>query len=83
MPAVARGFAAFTQGDFGGAIDALEPIADELERVGGSHAQLDLVRFTLLKAYLGADRMGEAWRTMRARRPHGAGAPVAGLAALH
>ena len=41
-------------GDFAAAIDALEPIAEELERIGGSHAQLDLVRFTLLKAYLGA-----------------------------
>jgi hypothetical protein len=27
-------------------IDALEPIAGELERIGGSRAQLDLVEFT-------------------------------------
>jgi hypothetical protein len=32
----------------GVAIDALEPIAEELERIGGSRAQLDLVEFTLL-----------------------------------
>src|ERR1700747_2822600 len=31
--------------------DALEPIAGELERIGGSRAQLDLVEFTLLNAY--------------------------------
>jgi hypothetical protein len=31
-------------------IDALEPIAGDRERIGGSRAQLDLVEFTLLKA---------------------------------
>jgi hypothetical protein len=48
-----------------GAIEALEPMADELERIGGSHAQLDLVRFTLLRAYLGADRPDDARRLRR------------------
>ena len=66
VPAVSRGFAAFEQRDFATAIDALEPIAEELERIGGSHAQLDLVRFTLLQAYLGADRPDDAQR-MRLR----------------
>ena len=66
VPAVSRGFAAFEQRDFATAIDALEPIAEELERIGGSHAQLDLVRFTLLRAYLGADRPDDAQR-MRLR----------------
>ena len=66
VPAVSHAFAAFEQRDFAAAIDALEPIADELERIGGSHAQLDLVRFTLLKAYLGADRPDDAQR-MRLR----------------
>ena len=41
--------------DFAAAIDALEPIAGELERIGGSRAQLDLVEFTLLQAYVGAE----------------------------
>ncbi len=72
VPAVARGFAAFERRDFAAAIDALEPIADELERIGGSHAQLDLVRFTLSKAYLGADRPDDAHRMLRARRSRGA-----------
>ncbi len=68
VPAVSRGFAAFERRDFAAAIDALEPIADELERIGGSHAQLDLVRFTLLQAYLGADRPDDAHRLRSARR---------------
>ncbi len=60
VPATARGFAAFERGDFSAAIDALEPIAGELERIGGSHAQLDLVRLTLLSAYVAADRAEDA-----------------------
>src|SRR5439155_21785439 len=48
VPAVSHAFAAFEQGDFSAAIDALEPVAGELERIGGSRAQLDLVEFTLL-----------------------------------
>ena len=47
VPTVARGFAAFERQDFSAAIDALEPITGELERIGGSRAQLDLVEFTL------------------------------------
>jgi tetratricopeptide (TPR) repeat protein len=80
VPAASRGFAAFEQRDFPAAIDALEPIADELERIGGSHAQLDLVRFTLLKAYLDAGRLDDARRMLNVRRPRAPIAPVAGLA---
>jgi hypothetical protein len=82
VPAVSRGFAAFERGDFDAAIEALELVAEELERIGGSHAQLDLVRFTLLKAYLGADRVDDARRAVRERRPGGLGVPVAGLGAV-
>jgi tetratricopeptide (TPR) repeat protein len=83
VPAVSRGFAAFERRDFAAAIDALEPIADELERIGGSHAQLDLIRFTLMKAYLGADRPDDAHRLLRARRPRATSVPVAGFPAAH
>ena len=83
VPAVARAFAAFERRDYSTAIEALEPIAGELERIGGSRAQLDLVEFTLLKAYLDADRLDDARRLLRKRRRGGADIPVAGLAALH
>jgi tetratricopeptide (TPR) repeat protein len=69
VPAVSHGFAAFERRDFASAIDALEPLADQLERIGGSHAQLDLVRFTLLQAYLGADRPDDARRMLSGPRP--------------
>jgi tetratricopeptide (TPR) repeat protein len=83
VPAVSHAFAAFERRDFTAAIDALEPIAGELERLGGSRAQLDLVEFTLLKAYLAADRPADARRMLSARRRGSSGIPVAGLSAAH
>jgi hypothetical protein len=68
---------------FSAAIDALEPITGELERIGGSRAQLDLVEFTLVKAYLSADRLDDARRMRSVRRAGLSGIPVAGLAAVH
>jgi tetratricopeptide (TPR) repeat protein len=83
VPAVSRAFAAFERRDFSAAIDALEPIAGELERIGGSRAQLDLVEFTLVKAYLSADRLADARRMLSVRRPGLSAIPVVGLAAVH
>ncbi len=83
VPAVSGAFAAFERRDFSAAIDALEPIAGELERIGGSRAQLDLVELTLLKAYLSADRPEDARRTLSGRRRGSSSLPVAGLAAAH
>ena len=82
VAAVLHAFAAFERRDFCTAIDALQPIAGELERIGGSRAQLDLVVFTLLKAYLGADRLDDARRMLSLRRPGPSGIPVAGLGAF-
>ena len=59
LPALARGFAAFERGDFSAAIEALAPLAGENERIGGSRAQHDLIEFTLLRAYLNANRLDE------------------------
>jgi hypothetical protein len=83
VPAAARGFAAIERGDFAATIEALEPIAGELERIGGSRAQLDLVEFTLLKAYLGADCPNDARRMLRERRRGSPRLPVAGLVSGH
>src|SRR6202021_3415565 len=35
LPALSRGFAAFERGDFSAAIEALAPLAEESERIGG------------------------------------------------
>jgi hypothetical protein len=82
VPAVSHAFAAFERRDFSAAIDALEPIAAELERIGGSRAQLDLVEFTLLQAYVSADRLGDARRMLSGRHRGASSLPVAGLGAV-
>jgi hypothetical protein len=82
VPAVSRAFAAFERGDFSVATDALEPIAAELERLGGSRAQLDLVEFTLLQAYVRADRLDDARRMLSGRLRGSSRIPVAGLAGV-
>ena len=69
LPELSRGFVAFERGDFPAAIAALAPLAGEDERIGGSRAQHDLIEFTLLKAYLNADRLEEARQLLGARRP--------------
>jgi hypothetical protein len=83
LPALSRGFAAFERGDFPAAIDALAPLTGESERIGGSRAQHDLIEFTLLRAYLDANRPEDAQRLLSARRPGASGVPVTGFAALH
>ena len=82
VPAVSHAFAAFERRDFSAAIEALEPIAGKLERIGGSRAQLDLVEFTLLNAYLGAYRLEDARRMVSARRRGYSNIPVSGFAAV-
>jgi hypothetical protein len=83
VPAMSRAFAAFERRDFSTAIDALEPLVAERERIGGSRAQLDLIEFTLLKAYLEAGRPEDARLLLGERRPGAAGVPVSGLASVH
>jgi tetratricopeptide (TPR) repeat protein len=83
VPAVSRGFAAFERREFATTIEALEPIAGELERLGGSRAQLDLVEFTLLRAYVSAGRVDDARRMLRGRHRGSSSLPVVGLAAVY
>jgi hypothetical protein len=82
VAAAARGFAAFERRDHVNAIAALESMMAERERLSGSRAQLDLVEFTLLKAYLVAGREDDARRLQRARRPGAMAVSVAGVGAL-
>jgi hypothetical protein len=69
---VCRGFAAFGAGDYPAAVDALFAVRPLAHRFGGSHAQRDVIDFTLAVA---AERAGqrELARTLldarRARKP--------------
>ncbi len=78
VAALATAFTAFQAADWNGVIAAIEPIAGEHERIGGSRAQRDLVEFTLLKAYANAGRFSDLQRYVGSRRM--GAAPVAGLA---
>jgi tetratricopeptide (TPR) repeat protein len=82
LPSLSRGFAAFERRDFSAVIDALGPLVGQSERIGGSRAQHDLIEFTLLKAYLEADRLEEARCLLSARRPGASGVPVTGVAGV-
>ena len=82
LPELSRGFVAFERGDYPAAIAALAPLARQNERIGGSRAQHDLIEFTLLRAYLNADRLEEARQLLITRRPGALGVSVAGAATL-
>jgi Tfp pilus assembly protein PilF len=82
VPAVSRGFAAFERRDYRAAIAVLEPIVGELERIGGSRAQLDLVEFTLFRAFLAANRVNDARRALSGRVRGSPGLPIAGWEAV-
>jgi tetratricopeptide (TPR) repeat protein len=82
LPELARGFVAFERGDYPAAIAALAPLARQNERIGGSRAQHDLIEFTLLKAYLEAERLEEARELLMTRRPGALRVSVAGATAL-
>jgi hypothetical protein len=56
------GVLAFAGGDYGRAVEAILPIRYEAIRIGGSHAQRDLVNQTLIAA---AERAGQ-WSLARA-----------------
>ncbi len=76
-----RAFVAFERSDFDAVIGLLAPLLAERERIGGSQAQLDLVDFTLMKAYAGAGRPAELADLLGQRRPGPARVPVTGLEA--
>jgi tetratricopeptide (TPR) repeat protein len=72
VPALAEGFGAFVRGDYAAAARAIEPFADDIVRVGGSHAQQDVFEETLVAAWIRAGEPEKAARALEkrlARRP--------------
>ena len=64
---LARGLQAFGQGDFLRAISLIEPLSDQIVRVGGSHAQREVFEDTLLQAYFKTGRFEQAETLLRRR----------------
>ena len=50
VPGIFRAMTAFAGGDYAGCVAHLEPVLDEVVRIGGSHAQRDLIDQTLIAA---------------------------------
>jgi tetratricopeptide (TPR) repeat protein len=72
VPALAEGFGAFVRGDYAAAARVLAPIAEDIARVGGSHAQQDVFEETLVAAWIRAGEPEKAARALErrlARRP--------------
>jgi hypothetical protein len=72
VPALAEGFGAFARGDYAAAARTIEPFADDIVRVGGSHAQQDVFEETLIAAWIRAGEPEKAARALEkrlARRP--------------
>ena len=64
---LALGVRSFGQGDYAQAITFLEPLDDQIVRIGGSNAQREVYEETLLQAYLRAGRVEQAERLLRTR----------------
>ena len=62
-----QGIHAFAQGDYQEAVQRMEPIAGQLTRLGGSHAQREVFEDTLLEAYLRAEQFDRAEDMLRTR----------------
>jgi tetratricopeptide (TPR) repeat protein len=62
-----QGIWAFAQGAYDEAIRWLEPIADQIVRIGGSNAQREVFEDTLLEAYLRAGHYAQAEAILRQR----------------
>jgi len=62
--------AAFGAGDFPGTLALLEPIQDQMHRMGGSHAQWELFEETMVVCYLRLGRREQAIRLLRKRLAH-------------
>jgi len=69
---LAQGIWAFARGAYDEAIRWIDPVADEIVRIGGSNAQREVFEDTVLEAYLRAGRFAQAEALLRirlARRP--------------
>jgi hypothetical protein len=62
-----RGIAAYAAGDYAGALDHLEPVDGQIHRIGGSHAQWELLEETMVVCRLRIGRYDDASRLLRRR----------------
>jgi Flp pilus assembly protein TadD len=83
VPTLVHAFNAFLHRDYAASIEAIEPVLEQHERIGGSRAQRDLTEFTLLQAYIHEGRLDDVRRKLCQWRTGNAALPIAGLPAVH
>ena len=66
-PAACRALGAFAHGRFAQCAALLEPMAQEVARIGGSNAQREVIEETLLVALMRSDQAGKALALLDAR----------------
>src|SRR5262249_15937513 len=62
-----QGTAAFAAGDHAGALAHVEPVLEELHRIGGSHAQWEIYEEAMVVSYLPPPPLHHAARLVRRR----------------
>ena len=76
-----RGYEAYATGSWSTAIEILEPLMDQVVRIGGSRAQRDLITNTLLAAYVNDGRTDDAKAFIDTEHDRQPSHLIAGLAA--
>jgi hypothetical protein len=69
VPALCRAVRAFSDGDYRACVSLLEPVVGDVVRIGGSHAQREMIEDTLLMALMKSGEAAKA-QIMLDRRIH-------------
>jgi hypothetical protein len=69
VPQICRAMNAFADEDYSGCVTHLEPVLDEVVRIGGSHAQREIIEDTFIVALLRGGELARA-RALLDRRLH-------------
>jgi tetratricopeptide (TPR) repeat protein len=75
---LARGIAAYAAGDHAEALGYFEPVETQVHRIGGSHAQWEIIEETMIASYFALERYDDALRLIRRRLERRASPPDIG-----
>jgi hypothetical protein len=76
---LAKAFSSHARGDWSSVISILEPISNDVVRIGGSRAQRDLIQNTLLSAFIKDGRPDAARSFLNAQSDRAQTVPISGL----
>ena len=76
---LAKAFSSHAKGDWSSVISILEPISNDVVRIGGSRAQRDLIQNTLLSAFIKDGRPDAARSFLNAQSDRAQTVPISGL----